>query len=144
MPLSAFSSDFIRRVQDHFVRSSISLAQLSRESENLFGQHVPMDTLKNWSEEMDWWTKRQRSRTLCPHCEGDITEFVQRGELDIGFIFQYLIVRMFDEIVAGKSMDPRKVAELRALIKESGLKPSQPMDASAISDLDKIIEVAND
>jgi hypothetical protein len=141
--MTVYSTDYIKRAQDHFIRSSISLAQLSRDSADLLGQHVSTETLKDWSEEMDWWGKRQRSRTACPHCDGDITEFVQRGELDIGFMFQYLITKLFDEIMNSNSMDPRKIGELRSLIKESGLKPTQPMDASAMTDLDKVLETIN-
>jgi len=118
----------------------MSLNRLAQESEQHFGVALTRDIINSWSDEGGWWDKRARNRTVCPHCQGDITEVVAGGDIDVGYMFNYLVTRMFDEIALSRKVDPRQVSEWRNLVKEYGLKVNPGDHGSAKSDLDKILE----
>lgn len=138
MVQAEFSPDFTQRVRDAYVGSWISLAQISENSEEMFGQFVPLDTIKKWSASHNWEDRRRQARVLCPHCNGDITSVISGGEIDVGYMYKYLLVRAFDEMVISKALDPNKVREWKNLVKEAGIKPSVGKQ-SAMSDIDIVL-----
>lgn len=135
---------FIKRVETVFVTGQMSLKELSDKSEDMFGLPVNYELIKSWSKEFDWPTKRRQHRTFCPHCQGDITEIITGGRaIDTGYIYISLITRMFDEIMSESKVDPRKVAELKNLMKEAGLKVADNI-TSGRSDLDTVLDTARE
>lgn len=138
MAQAEFGPDFIRRVRDAYVGSWISLAQISENSEEMFGQFVSFDTIKKWSASNNWEDRRRQARVLCPHCDGDITSVVSGGEIDVGYMYKYLLVRAFNEMSESKMLDPNKIREWKNLVKEAGIKPSVGKQ-SAMSDIDTVL-----
>lgn len=135
-----YPPDLKIRVRDTFVKGSMSLNRLVEESEQRFGVALTRDIVNSWSDDEGWWDKRARNRTTCPHCQGDITEIVSGGDIDVGYMYNYLITRIFDEVALSKKIDPRQVAEWRSLIKEYGVKVNPGDQGSAKSDLDKVLD----
>ncbi len=138
MAQAEFGPDFTRRVRDAYVESWISLAQISENSKEMFGQHVSFDTIKKWSAENNWEDRRRKARVVCPHCGEDITAVVSGDEIDIGYMYKYLLVRAFDEMFESKALDPNKIREWKNLVKDAGIKPSVGSQ-SAMSDIDVVL-----
>ncbi len=135
-----YPPDLKLRVRDAFVKGSMPLIKLAQESEQRFGVTLSRDVINSWSDEGGWWDKRARNRTVCPHCQGDITDIVSGGDIDGGYMYSYLITRAFDEVTVSKKIDPRLVAEWRSLVKEYGLNVNPGNQGSAKSDIDKVLE----
>ena len=126
-------------MRDYYISNVVSLFELAKRSQELFGQEISSEAIKTWSADENWADQKRRHKTFCPHCQEDISDIVSPGHIDLKWMYEELIVRLFDEAMSGSKIDVNKVKEWRAMVKESGVRVEMDR-SSAVSDLDMVLE----
>lgn len=134
----SYPPKFKETARREFISQHISLGQLQNIMAQRHNMVISVEALRGWAKDGEWYSERRKTRSLCPHCKEDISELFSGGKINVAAMFEDLVIRLFDEIIAANQLDPRRISEWRSLVKESGLKDTLGKK-SAMSDLDLIL-----
>lgn len=126
------------RIKEIFIGSRITAADLQKHILDQFGIEVNFETISWWIKDGGWYEERKVAKVYCPHCSGDITDFLPNNS-EIGDMYEHLIMRLYDDITTGKELDSQMINSWRQLVKESGWRPDLGAKGSARSDLDQVL-----